>query len=278
MSRQSEDGAVPPSRVGVTLPVGVGWNASVAYVAVLGLGISVGVAGGGSATILRVSGALLAAIALVAVAMRRPRRAAVVAVAGLVVVGAAGLSSADAGTPLYLGCFAALLAAGSELVPAVRDSLVLQSLSGLSDGLGRAATIDSLGRKELTRARRSERPLSVASVSLACASRAELAEGATRLSATLRETDLIGYSGGSRFLIVFAETEQAAARDAWSRVRRSVGHAVAERMTAGFASFPDDNPTWQGLVELAGERDPGKAAAGVRWPKALQRATASNEA
>jgi hypothetical protein len=256
------------------------WSASLAFLAAVGLGISVGSAAGGAQMALRTAGALLAALALLVLA-RQPRRPALpstLALAGLIVA-AIGLASGQADAPLYFGCYVALLAAGSNVVPAVCDSLVLASLPGSPGELGRAPTIDIVGRRELIRARRSERPLTVGCVAVDDARRPELVRLARRAVATVRETDLVGYAGGNRFFLVFVETPRGRATEAWDRLCGELDEEVASRLRAGFASFPDDNPTWEGLTELASERGRSLASfAPDGQPPALAGTTVPNEA
>jgi len=233
----------------------LGLAASVAYLAVLGLGISAGVAGSESSGALRTAGALLAAAALAIIAARGAWAplSALIVITGLV-VGAVGALPAEAGTPLYLGCFVALLAVGSRLLPEVSHSVSLASLEDASSGLGRAPTIDVLGMRELVRARRTESPLTVCSVAVRYDDRRELTDVSRRLASAVRETDLVGYAGGGSFFVVFVETEGGEARAAWNRVCGAVGGPAAAVMSAGFASFPEDNPTWEGLTALARHR------------------------
>jgi hypothetical protein len=220
----------------------------VVYLTALGLGASIASANDGSAAGLRIAGALVAGVAVLTLAPFSAKVKVSVAV-GLVMLVAAvtAIDSPGPAIPLfYIGCLAALLAAGYSLVAKVRDSLAF------SEG-DAEPNIDRIVRRELNRARRVQRPVTVASVTLDCHGR-RLPETVRAIKAQLRETDVTGYAGGKRFLILFPEASSDDAIAACHRLRAHLDPAVVTRVRVGFATFPDDNPTWEGLKALARTR------------------------
>jgi hypothetical protein len=225
-------------------------RAVVAYLATLGLGASVAAARDELSLALGVGGALAAGAAVARFAARGGERLAPVALAALgLLAGGAGMVSEPAVVPLYLCSFVALLMSGSGLLSEVVDSLRLTSSPSSLSEHGSRPTIDSLGRAEVVRARRYERPLTVGSVRLPSTKRRTLARLAAEVRESLRATDLVGYGRGGRLLVVFVESTGTDAFDAWQRARAAC-EAVRD-LRVGFASFPEDNPTWYGLVGLA---------------------------
>jgi hypothetical protein len=173
-------------------------------------------------------------------------------------------------TPLT---YMAVLVAGAAIGAAGGDALAIPLMVGLvAAGGGLLVTgsrsrpgerIDELGRRELIRARRVERHLTVASISLAPQRlRTDMQRLAVELGGALRETDLIGFAGGSRLLVVFTETSAPEARAAWTRLLAALDPALAGRLRIGFSSFPEENPTWHGLKALAIERERRHAVKG----------------
>jgi hypothetical protein len=80
-------------------------------------------------------------------------------------------------------------------------------------------------------------------------------------------------------LVVFTETSAPEALEAWARLHNRIDPALADRLRVGFASFPEDNPTWQGLKALAFEREGQEAFAGdVSGVTTLRRAAVASEA
>jgi diguanylate cyclase (GGDEF)-like protein len=109
------------------------------------------------------------------------------------------------------------------------ESATQDSLTGL---LRREAILDSLER-ELRRAKRFDRPLTVAMADLDhfkgvndsyghLTGDLALKQVAKALSSTLRESDQIGRFGGEEFLIMLTETDLAGARIVAEKVRRAV--------------------------------------------------------
>jgi hypothetical protein len=186
--------------------------------------------------------------------------------------------------------YVAVLAAGAAIGASGGELLALPLMVGLVAAGGgllvhgsrpRAGEgIDELGRRELIRARRVERPVTVASVALARDRlRGDVRTVAADVASALRETDLIGYAGGNRLLVVFTETSAPEALEAWVRLRARIDPALADRLRVGFSSFPEDNPTWQGLKAIAFERERQEAFAGdVSSVTTLRRAAVASEA
>lgn len=174
---------------------------------------------------------------------------------------------ASGGDPLALPLTVGLVAAGGGL-------LLLGGRHRPGEG------IDELGRRELIRARRVERPVTVASVALPLAwPGADLRRLAAEIASGLRETDLVGYAGARRLLIVFVETSGPQSLDAWDRLRAGIDPLLVEQLWVGFSSFPHDNPTWQGLKTLAFERErPAAAANDQGGASALRGAAIPSEA
>jgi hypothetical protein len=225
-------------------------RAVVAYLAALGLGASAAAARDELSLALGVAGALAAGAAVAGFAARGGERLAPAALAALgLLAGGAGMLSETAVAPLYLCSFVALLTSGSGLVSQAVDSLRLTSSPGTLSEPAFRPTIDSLGRAEVARARRYERPLTVGSIRLPRANRRALAGVAAQVRQSLRATDLVGYGRGGRLLVIFVESTRTDAFDAWQRVR-AASESVRD-LPVGFASFPEDNPTWCGLVGLA---------------------------
>jgi hypothetical protein len=138
----------------------------------------------------------------------------------------------------------------------------------------RPETIDTLGRRELVRARRALRPVTVVAVTVhGRPLNGDLQIVAGELAGSIRETDLIGYGGGNRLLLVFTETSGEDAVRAWTRLRAGLGPALAEQLRVGMASFPDDNSTWEGLKALARERERPMPSESTNQPRRPHGAT-----
>jgi hypothetical protein len=132
----------------------------------------------------------------------------------------------------------------------------------------RPETIDTLGRRELVRARRASRPVTLAAVTVASSRpRGDLETVAAQLAVSIRETDLIGYGQGSRLFLVFTETSEEEAVAAWARLRAGLEPALAERVRIGMSSFPEDNATWEGLKALAGDRAERATSENAKQPR-----------
>ena len=188
-------------------------------------------------------------------------------ITSLAILVAGAALGAWGGDPLALPLTLGLVAAGGGL-------LLLGSRARAGEG------IDELGRRELVRARRVERPVTVASIALPLAwPRAGMRSLAAGIASGLRQTDVVGYTGPRRLLVVFVETTEPEALDAWDRLRAGIDPRLVEQLWVGFSSFPDDNPTWQGLKALAFERErPAAAANDPGGASALRGAAIPSEA
>src|SRR5215218_948806 len=234
------------------------------YLGALGLGVSMATAGGALSATRAVAavGAVLA-IGLLAYAHSSSRLPLAVLTAL-----AFGMLGGDLeptwATAQYVGSLLLVLVALPSLLGEIREVLALE---GPKDG---RLDIDALGRGELLRARRAGRVLTVASVTVTGRiTKRNLARVASELRAPLRATDIFGYGGGNRFLVLFVETPEDEAELAWGRLCGSLPDDVSSRLSVGFAAFPDDNPTWEGLVSRAQER--AQAATAGAAPRKRER-------
>lgn len=218
--------------------------------------MAIGLADGVRPSMIRLAGALLAIA--IAVVFRRQRRLAVgtsLVLAGLILVAAGDSTTAGLDAALYAVCLLVFVVVGHRLVARVEDSLALSELGVAPGGAQGAPPMDALALMEISRARRAERPLSVAILALHSAGRRnDLGDVARAFAATLRSTDVIGYTRRNQFCVLFVETGPLAAIDALKRLQRELEPAIAGRVSVGIASFPEDNPTWKGLRAVALER------------------------
>lgn len=223
---------------------------------------------GGDLRPLRMLGAALVPVAVLAFASRSKTRLTLHRALGLALTCAAvalGVASDSTDLWLYLGSILVLLAVAPPLARRVADLLALVPLAGISatdSESGQVTSLDDLASRELARARRAGRPLSVVSLSLdhhsvlgALMQQKEVAAAAADLMAVLRQTDVFGYRGSNRFVALLVETSGTAAVGAMYRLVSELDSGVARNLRAGIASFPDDNLTWEGLKELARERE-----------------------
>jgi hypothetical protein len=189
-------------------------------------------------------------------------------------------------SPAYLAIFvagAAIGATGGDLLALPLTLGLVVAGGGLLVHGSRPRAgegIDELGRRELIRARRVERPVTVASIALPRdRSRRGMRTVAADIASGVRDTDLVGYAGGKRLLVVFTETSGPEALEAWARLRARIDPLLVDRLAVGFSSFPDDNPTWQGLKALAFERERRAAVADdTGGANALRGAAVASEA
>jgi hypothetical protein len=230
--------------------VGVAGRAAVSSLALLGIGMSIAGASGGLEKGAQSAGVLLAAIAVTMLGRRSEETGWPFLAALFVVPPAIGsLQPPDLNTALYVSCLTVLILAGWRLVSDVSPRLALV------EGSVHPSSIDVLGRKEVSKARRVGLPLTVASIAFdGRPTRREIGHTATQLRSLLRETDAIGYAGGDELLAVFFNTPHMEARQAWSRLTAGVSAGIAKNLRAGFAAFPEDNPTWEGLKVVARDR------------------------
>jgi lipopolysaccharide/colanic/teichoic acid biosynthesis glycosyltransferase len=113
--------------------------------------------------------------------------------------------------------------------------------------------LDALGRHELNRARRYEHPVTLVSLSLA-ASGTDILRAAERISACLRESDLLGHER-ARLFIVLPQTKPEAVDAFVNRAVAALGDELSGKGRLGAASFPDEEVTWVGLKARAVERE-----------------------
>lgn len=143
---------------------------------------------------------------------------------------------------LYLGLVAALLLVANRFA-ALAIGFSGLSLPGIEDPIAR----------ELARARRSESPLAVASISAPRergASR-RLAHVASALMPSLRTTDAIVRAIADRLVVVLPGGDDQVA---FAVLRRALADVDGE-LRIGTATFPQDGPTWAALKEAAQARE-----------------------
>jgi hypothetical protein len=224
-----------------------GWvaRALLVQVATACLGVSI-VASAETVELAARAAGSLAAVAAIAAAMGESARPGTYAPAGLttLAVGVGVFPSPDAGAALYAGSLVVLVLAAPRLLVEAREALTL------TVGNGPGITTDALGKREVSRARRANRPLTVACVSWA-GRRRRFVGASHELRNVLRHTDVMGYAGAQRLFVFFVDTPMGDAFEAWRRIEALLQPATTAGMRVGFASFPQDNPTWQGLKELA---------------------------
>jgi diguanylate cyclase (GGDEF)-like protein len=144
-------------------------------------------------------------------------------------------------------------------------------------GVGNYRLLDERLRYELTRHRRTGRPLSVVVLDLDnfkavndvlghLAGDQLLREVATALRATVREADTVVRQGGDEFCILAPETGAEEAAQLVSRVKHALRALVAVgeplSTSAGCATFPDDASSAELLIASADAEQRGDKAAG----------------
>jgi hypothetical protein len=184
-------------------------------------------------------------------------------------VGATALTSAVAASdsrPAVVLSLTALLLLTPPLLRELQDAAELWPLKSGMLPSSCPPGLDAAAERELVRARRSERPLTVVSISVDGPPRGagrfskarSLARTARLLARELRETDLVGYAGGHRLVALLTDTGEP---DLVAyRLSRSLA-AELTRFQIGTAVFPGDNPTWTGLQEIARRRESPAMAA-----------------
>jgi hypothetical protein len=131
-------------------------------------------------------------------------------------------------------------------------------------------SLDAHAAKEVTRARRHERPLTVVTLRVSSrergvtSKRSALEEVASVFSSSLRLTDAFGFFGGSRLVALLPETTAPEASVLLQRVDAVLGAELAEHVVAGIASFPEHEVTWVGLKSRACARERPLSAYGRR--------------
>jgi hypothetical protein len=116
------------------------------------------------------------------------------------------------------------------------------------------------GQEECARAKRYDRPLSLLIVEPAPSSNAD--EWTTKgniarwVQNELRATDIAGYLGNSRYVILAPEADNARGRRLVKRLRKDIG-----AVDIGISAFPDDGSEFHVLWDAAAERLRGPQAA-----------------
>jgi hypothetical protein len=146
---------------------------------------------------------------------------------------------------------------GSRLAGEAREA-GLDTRTAPNHGL----SLDECAAKEVTRARRHERPLSVVTLRMTSSNGSAGSKTppfdhvAKVFASSLRLTDVSGYLGSSRLIALLPETTASEAAVFLQRISSALGGELADRLVAGVASFPDHEVTWVGLKSrsCAGER------------------------
>lgn len=139
------------------------------------------------------------------------------------------------------------------LVVAVRHGDV-HAVSRLTQSVDTSLlSLDESAGKELTRARRYERPLAVICVMLRSTPR-ELSCISTALREELRLSDIVGLANASMVVAVLPETSGPGACEFLGRLANRIGEELSNLTEVGVASFPDDDVTWLGLKTAAYDR------------------------
>jgi GGDEF domain-containing protein len=190
-------------------------------------------------------------------------------VAGLIAATAlsAGLSAAVPGAGLLFASGLAALIVVSFLLKNVlsraepsngpeRGTKTRELVSGERRSLDRAVS------RELSRARRYERPATVATLSVAPIAKAgllgrrrQLERVAQVLRSQLRQTDVLGFLHSDGLALFLPETTQREARAIVDRLAAGLLAGERASLSLGFATFPRDGVTWELLQEVAKKRE-----------------------
>ena len=192
-----------------------------------------------------------------------PGAAALVALLGAV-AGALGLIPAIGAVVVCAACIVMVVVLHAR----GRHRLARNTMSAV--GPGDTLKLDFVVRRELARARRNERPLAVASLSVTSDRRdrfrsGHLDEVARVLAASLRQTDVIACTNErARLALLLSETSREHADGLLARLKSQP--ELGRRVHVGVASFPEDGVTWAGLKALARERERPLGASGAVGP------------
>lgn len=172
-------------------------------------------------------------------------------------------SQADLRLLVSFAATAATALQNAQLHTEVQKQAITDTLTGLYNRRG----FEELGRREVERAVRFERPLSALMFDIDlfkqvndqhghAAGDQVLSNLAMRCSTELRQIDLLGRYGGDEFVVLLPETDAESARQVAERLRRSIGNAsflsgtVALRLTlsVGVATLGSQVATLNALV------------------------------
>ena len=191
----------------------------------------------------------------------------------IVAAAVVGLELALAAGIAFLALAAAMLVARRDRAPQAMSRADEADSQGAPPALGTDVIDDAdvfgvLAAREMSRARRYERPLAVVSISVESPTPARAPSErdalARSLALVLRETDYVARLNDERILLMLPETSFEAAQALTQRAGAAVGGDVARRLRVGVASFPADEVTGIALHELAVERGAAAEAGGGR--------------
>jgi GGDEF domain-containing protein len=140
-----------------------------------------------------------------------------------------------------------------------------------SELLSRSA-FERTASREMMRARRYGRPLSLIVVTPAEPGAQRLRATGQHLQRALRETDSVGRLDDERLVVLLPETERDAAHAIARRIRDLVAAAQV-----GVANHPADGATWEALLAVASKIRPSPAPAAARSAVPAPRQPASAE-
>ena len=128
------------------------------------------------------------------------------------------------------------------------STIAMRRGGGSSDaGIPPTESLQDVAMREIQRARRYARPLTV--VSLSTEQKAQAATVAAELRSRARVNDVVGYLGGSTIVAVLPETEELQATVVVRRIAEAIDHRLVPRIRVRIAAFPRDDVTWIGLCE-----------------------------
>lgn len=157
---------------------------------------------------------------------------------------------------------------------AIGNAVQLRESSRTTADMFMRGVIDEVGAREINRAERYGRPLSVAVIELPPeeSTPARLAASAALLARLMRLPDTAGHLDLHRAVVILPETPAAGGAAFLRRLRRQAGPDLA-MLRMGASSFPDDGAKWAGLVETAISRlhvPPPEEPAARRGPVAAR--------
>jgi lipopolysaccharide/colanic/teichoic acid biosynthesis glycosyltransferase len=127
--------------------------------------------------------------------------------------------------------------------------------------MGALRPIDQRARFELRRARRHGRSLTLVALAVVpereghVVPRRRLTELACHVSGMVRETDIVGVHSPFRLMVLLPESPADAAAAFVNRLRQNLQPGLLEAVSAGMASFPEEQQLWDTLKAMAITRE-----------------------